>query len=243
MDSVQCPYVNAMYVSLPGELFSVTQVKLEMAFLVLLFGREPNPNRSPFCSHSICIQDIPGDNQLLSLHVHVCLWLLRVLSWSLIEDMYLWLIHELAYETKSRRLFTCNSREDKRTGWSCDPSCILVPPSRLSGVDRCTERKRMQMGVGSSWGQIHAAHSYVVWHMSLISWTPSKIKHSDGGGKGQHLRVQLKSRNTFGLWHYTVCLNRHRSLKSREGWPGRPACYHRLPKPVHFSSVRKKSSA
>ena len=38
MNSLQCPYANAMYVSLPGELFSVTQVKLEMTFLVLLFG-------------------------------------------------------------------------------------------------------------------------------------------------------------------------------------------------------------
>ena len=209
MNSLQCPYANAMYVSLPGELFSVTQVKLEMTFLVLLFGCVSPILTGALFVPVVCIWDIPGDNQLLSLHFHVCLWLLRVLSWSLIEDTYLWLIHELAYETKSRRLFTCNSKEDRRTAWSCDPSCILVPPSRLSGVGRCIERKRMQMGMGSSWGQIHAAHSYVIWHMSLIDWTLSKIEHPDGGGKGQRLRVQLKSRKH--VWFVM--------LYSRLKWP------------------------
>ena len=41
----------------------------------------------------------------------------------------------------------------------------------------------------------------------------------------------------------TIRLNFHSSLQSREGLPGRPVHYHRLPKPVHFSLVRKKSSA
>ena len=41
----------------------------------------------------------------------------------------------------------------------------------------------------------------------------------------------------------TIRLSCHSSLQSREGLPGHPVHYHRLPKPVHFSSVRKKSSA
>ena len=61
--------------------------------------------------------------------------------------MNLWLIHELAYETRSRCLFTCNSRGDKRASWSRDPSCIGVR-LRLSGIERCVEREKDSDGKG-----------------------------------------------------------------------------------------------
>ena len=45
----------------------------------------------------ICIQGLPGDNQLMSFHLHARLWLLRMFAGPLIEDVYLWLMHELAW--------------------------------------------------------------------------------------------------------------------------------------------------
>lgn len=48
---------------------------------------------------SVIFLQASGDNQLMPFHLHVRLWLLGVLPRSLIEDVYLWLMHELAYES------------------------------------------------------------------------------------------------------------------------------------------------
>lgn len=42
-----------------------------------------------------CTQGLPGDSQLVSFHFHARHWFSRILSWSLIEDMYVRLGHEL----------------------------------------------------------------------------------------------------------------------------------------------------
>lgn len=82
-------------------------------------------------------QDLPGDNQRLSLYFHAGLWLLRVLSWSLVENAYLRLMHELAYETKPRHSFMCDPGKTKARLAMC-----FGPLARLSGVERRIERKR-----------------------------------------------------------------------------------------------------